>query len=322
MPDFKFSCPNCDQHISADESWSGREIDCPTCKTRIVVPGAPTEPSQPPELRIHTTKPQPPATAAGQARPRPGQARPQRRPTAGQGAWSGLAIASFVTALIGCLSPVAVICGHLALNKFKKDPSLKGKWMAVTGLVLGYLGILSGVVIAFTFGGAILHARKEFQNLSQSGEFVVSESAEDWQSFEETSDAPSPPASSDIPSSIVSGEIKGRAVTCGYALVHGTQLEFKNSESFGNDPWIVFFLSSPSQTLEGLSWEVPGDPAPSIHVHYKTDTGSGSFVLGKNYSMRLDFGQIQNKKLPGKVYLKADSPNSIELEGTFEAVVE
>ena len=39
--EFKFSCPVCHQHIAADSSMAGMQIDCPTCFRAIIVPKAP-----------------------------------------------------------------------------------------------------------------------------------------------------------------------------------------------------------------------------------------------------------------------------------------
>jgi len=44
MPEIKFSCPQCGQHISGNEQWSGHQIQCPTCATTLTVPGAPPPP--------------------------------------------------------------------------------------------------------------------------------------------------------------------------------------------------------------------------------------------------------------------------------------
>ena len=41
MAEIKFSCPQCGQHISGNEQWSGHQIQCPTCATTLTVPGAP-----------------------------------------------------------------------------------------------------------------------------------------------------------------------------------------------------------------------------------------------------------------------------------------
>jgi hypothetical protein len=42
MSDFKFACPVCGQHITADSSASGSQLECPTCFQKLVVPQAPT----------------------------------------------------------------------------------------------------------------------------------------------------------------------------------------------------------------------------------------------------------------------------------------
>jgi predicted RNA-binding Zn-ribbon protein involved in translation (DUF1610 family) len=44
MSDFKFACPVCGQHLTADSRISGGQIACPTCFQKIVVPQAPTVP--------------------------------------------------------------------------------------------------------------------------------------------------------------------------------------------------------------------------------------------------------------------------------------
>ena len=53
---------------------------------------------------------------------------------------SGLAIASIVLAL--ALGPFgilpAIICGHVALRKIERDPSLTGRGLALAGVILGY----------------------------------------------------------------------------------------------------------------------------------------------------------------------------------------
>jgi hypothetical protein len=41
MSEFKFACPVCGQHITADSSSSGSQLDCPTCFRKIIVPQAP-----------------------------------------------------------------------------------------------------------------------------------------------------------------------------------------------------------------------------------------------------------------------------------------
>ena len=60
MAEVKFSCPQCGQHLSGNEQWSGRQIQCPACATALTVPGVPPSPAATapaPESLV----PQPPA---------------------------------------------------------------------------------------------------------------------------------------------------------------------------------------------------------------------------------------------------------------------
>jgi hypothetical protein len=73
----------------------------------------------------------------------------------------GLAIASLVCGIIGStvafstMSIPAVICGHIALRKVKRNPATHGaKGIAVAGLCLGYIGfvlaLVNGIIRAIT----------------------------------------------------------------------------------------------------------------------------------------------------------------------------
>ena len=64
----------------------------------------------------------------------------------------GLAIASLICGIIGgwasTASIPAVICGHIALVKIKKEPTAYGgRGMAIAGLVLGYIGLVLAVAL-------------------------------------------------------------------------------------------------------------------------------------------------------------------------------
>ena len=42
MSEFKFACPVCGQHITADSSNSGGQLECPTCFQKLIIPQAPS----------------------------------------------------------------------------------------------------------------------------------------------------------------------------------------------------------------------------------------------------------------------------------------
>lgn len=59
MSEFKFNCPKCAQRILAASDWVGRQIDCPSCKTKIAIPS----PAKPAAKKSAPIAPQPAKTA-------------------------------------------------------------------------------------------------------------------------------------------------------------------------------------------------------------------------------------------------------------------
>lgn len=48
MSEFKFSCHSCGQKIKAGSQNVGMQLDCPVCKTKIIIPGEPKNPDDVP----------------------------------------------------------------------------------------------------------------------------------------------------------------------------------------------------------------------------------------------------------------------------------
>ncbi len=61
MAEFKFSCPQCGQHIQCDTGYAGSQINCPSCQKAILVPPAPHATAAP---RASYEAPPPPAPPA------------------------------------------------------------------------------------------------------------------------------------------------------------------------------------------------------------------------------------------------------------------
>lgn len=71
----------------------------------------------------------------------------QGEPESGQ--TSGLAIASLVFSLLGPIGSIpAVICGHIALRKIRKEATVKGYGLALAGLIIGYIGLGLSIMLA------------------------------------------------------------------------------------------------------------------------------------------------------------------------------
>jgi DNA-directed RNA polymerase subunit RPC12/RpoP len=52
MAEFKFTCPQCKQHIECDANYVGSQINCPACRQAIIVPPVPPKVAAPGERSI------------------------------------------------------------------------------------------------------------------------------------------------------------------------------------------------------------------------------------------------------------------------------
>lgn len=80
-----------------------------------------------------------------------------------------LAICSLVFGILGMiccgsliLSIAAAVCGHISLSNTKKNPRLEGRGLAIAGVILGYVGLVIGVIwLIFYLGMGLVPALNE-----------------------------------------------------------------------------------------------------------------------------------------------------------------
>jgi hypothetical protein len=99
MSEFKFSCPNCQQNIQATSEYSGLQINCPSCKTLLVVPADPEAPPAPHANRLSMAASTPHAQAsAGASAAASFYAPPVRKKKPKTGLIVGLSLGAIATA--------------------------------------------------------------------------------------------------------------------------------------------------------------------------------------------------------------------------------
>lgn len=67
--------------------------------------------------------------------------------------FSVLGLFGFCCGFFLMMAIAGVVCGHLALSKFKKNPELQGHGLALTGVIVGYAAIAGWLIWILLFGG-------------------------------------------------------------------------------------------------------------------------------------------------------------------------
>lgn len=138
------TCPQCGNAVNPNERF------CPVCGRDLLGPPAVVTP--PP---IATPAPYEKAPSAGVI-PAPELSLSSAPPQT-----SGKAIASLVLGIFGFLTVLpaipAIILGHLSLSEIKKSLGrLRGRGMAITGLVLGYAGLAATIPIILIVAAIVI----------------------------------------------------------------------------------------------------------------------------------------------------------------------
>ena len=157
MSEFRFSCPQCGQHILGDTQWSGREINCPACQQTLVVPSP--EPPAPPIAELMPPTPATAGVAPLGAPARKVSAPPPPQPVAavpGRNAGFGTAsrpktylMEAIVATLLCCLpfGIVAIVYAAQVDSKFKAGDYQGAQKAAHSAKTWYHVALISGLVI-------------------------------------------------------------------------------------------------------------------------------------------------------------------------------
>jgi hypothetical protein len=335
MSDFKFSCPKCGQKILCDTSNAGMQIPCPACQTSLTVP--PPPPAVPAAggklginktAHVHQAPPPPPPGAAGApAKPAWGA---KAEVDTGPQKTSALAVASLACSLSTFVTGIGfipgIICGHMAKARIRRDSSLKGMGLAKWGLITGYLILVLGIVGAGgAVGWGIYTAKKMQEELARQAAEQQAEAAAKaaaaaaeakrgvWKMDLSAAEFPDHPASGKLHTvNFTADTASFQAGTL--ALLQGGA----TSRSF-----FVSSLLKAGESITNRTFNItPADTnrVPRVSLVWK-DVGAAkttSQIFTNGYAMKLEFGQVADGKLPGKIYLSVPDPEQSYVGGTFE----
>jgi hypothetical protein len=326
MSEFNFSCPACGQNISGDTACAGTEINCPVCHAAIVVP---SETAGPAGISPQTDTP--PAWTGHNA-------------TTAAPRTSRLAIASLIcslASLVTCIGWIpGIICGHLAKSRIRRDSSLKGNGLATAGLIIGYLILVLEAGTAgyriWSFSNAVKQGIANVRHDLATNNIIITRTQsttvstndnppmEPVQPVVAVTNQPQMEAAlsgwtSDVskvvfPDHPVDGKVHGMHFALKSAALRGANLRL-NSE---NGPSLeIFGLDQP---VAGQSYEIqPADTSANPRVKLTWNEGDviQAATYGKGYGMKLQFAQVVNRKMSGKIYLCLPDDSKSYVAGTF-----
>ena len=307
MAEMKFDCPKCQQQIACDELWGGHELQCPTCHAEIMVPQpgstAPATASAAPGARPSSLVPEVPTTtklSIGQARHQPMTAPPQASATS----TTARAAAAFVK---------------------KKEPSKLIK-------VLQFAGFLAVLGVAGYFGWNWYQQRQAKAEEEKKAAAAQAAAAAAPAPAEPPMVAPQytlDVTTAKIPEGKVNGMIAGtnfvaETVSLGLVGPNPVLSIFQGQMSSPDRQVLVYLRLKPGEKWSGHTWRVSSDEktgVPQVAKRWKAP-GAPTPALQNyagGYAMQLEFGQIKDGSIPGKIYLALPDNEHTVVAGTFKA---
>lgn len=283
MSEFTFSCPLCQQDIVCDTQYHGQQLQCPICQGEITAPAAEARPTG--SLGIRKT--------SGE----------KHTPT------------------IPMLQKQVVV----------EKKSGAGKTVAVTaGVVV--------VVVALFFVARYTPLKSHLPAFLGGGSSAPAETAaaSGESAPPETPAAPPPPpppvvwttnlANLIIPTNAAYGKITTNEFKYDTARVDNGILALRQGKEVIPDMELgVFFGMRPGESLSGKTIEVlpQARVAPRVWKKWKVagKTALQQKVYSKGYAMKLEFGEVSEDKVPGKIYISMPDEEQSAVAGSFVASV-
>jgi DNA-directed RNA polymerase subunit RPC12/RpoP len=309
MADMKFTCTHCGQEIECDELWSGHEIQCPTCQKQLVVP---PKPDAPPHAALAAARPGQPRLSIGQSQ-------------IGRSA-APKAIAPQVAALEQKLSQV---------RSGQKSGAMKWVTIGAVVVVCGVGGYLGYPYVSEALAKRSEAAKKASNTATQE---VAAATAPDAPPAAPETPAPekelpvlSPVWTLDvdkakIPDGKVNGSISGTNFVADSAMCTAQLVRFFQGASASPDREIIVYLHlNPGQSPTGHTWSVSQDmkgrTVPQVVKRWKVNPkyAPQSKQFASGYAMKLEFGEVTNGIIPGKVFVALPDTEQTVIAGQFKA---
>jgi hypothetical protein len=125
-----------------------------------------------------------------------------------------------------------------------------------------------------------------------------------------------------IPATPPAGRIHGQDfITERATLSNGTLVFRDNTRGSLKFGLSINFNNAPTESLAGKTFDLTtnAENTPHVTLHWQAGVESSKESFNDGYALRLEFGQLANNHLPGKIYLCLPDATKSYLAGTFTA---
>jgi hypothetical protein len=357
MAEMRFTCPQCSQDITCDELWGGHQIQCPTCQAEISVPqpqaqgpaaGNPLVPKPPGATRLSAGRTQ-------VARSEGALSAPVRKLVAAPPKKKNKIVSILTTVVVLAALGVGGYFGWGWVREHQNKLNAERRKVEQNsdGGELGHIANLNNVLDATEPGGRGLGGLKGGSGTGPGQRDAAAPRAIPVPAGAGASPNGQPGAtatpalelqlpvipaiwtldlpSARIPEGRVNGSIGGTnfvAETISVTATPAAQV-FRLTQGNLNSPdreLLIYLHVKSGESLSGKSWNVASTDArsadvPTIKKRWKTNPryapSSKDFYSG--YAMKLEFGQLTNNVIAGKIYVGFPDTEQSVVAGVFNA---
>jgi hypothetical protein len=356
MAEMRFTCPQCSQDITCDELWGGHQIQCPTCQAEISVPqpqaqapaaGNPLVPKPPGATRLSAGRTQ-------VARPEGALSAPVRQLVAAAPKKKSKIVSILTTAVVLAALGVGGYYGWGWLREHQNKLNAERRKVEQNsdGGEVGHIANLNNVLDATEPGGRGLGGlngmgtgsgpRRRDAETPRSVPLPAGASASGQPGATAVAASPEPqlpliPAiwtldlpTARIPDGRVNGSISGTNFVAETASVTATPTAqiFRLTQGALNSPdreILIYLHLKSGESLSGKTWNVSTDmkppEAPQVAKRWKTNPRYAPTMkqYSTGYAMKLEFGQLTNNTISGKIFVGLPDTEQSVVAGVFNA---
>ncbi|HLP76008.1 MAG TPA: hypothetical protein VK327_03755 [Candidatus Paceibacterota bacterium] len=125
-----------------------------------------------------------------------------------------------------------------------------------------------------------------------------------------------------FPEATVSGKIHGSDFFCDRAVLQGGALTLRMGKDWPPDLGLtVFLFARGAEELAGKSALVTTNNirSPRVALRWKEGDENETDVFTNGFALKIEFGNQEGNRLPGKIYICLPDPEQSYIAGTFNA---